>query len=420
MARLTRVAKLETREARTRLDSASNTSNVVHWKTIHKGLAIGYRRGSRGGVWMARRLIEGKYKHEILGSADDRADANGVDVFDYKQAHRKALEFSDQKTVSNGYTVEDAAKDYVEYLKAETKAAYQTETTINAHILPYRPKENAPPFKARRIDSLTTIELDRWKNSLVTAPIHRRGKLVPAGNDPETVRKRKASANRILTVFKALLNKAWENKKVSDNSEWKRVKPFESVTGSRKIFLQPDQCKRAINKSEGAFKDYVQALLYTGARPGKEVEFIRVRDFDPSGSIRVPDGKTGGRDVFLTDEAAQFFTRLTAGRKPDEFLLLKDDGTTWGKNHHRKPMQKLVKDAELPADTVAYSFRHTFISLVLKGGANIKVVADQCGTSIKMLEEHYAKFINDDRRQMFNAAMPSFGYKPDNVVTARR
>lgn len=418
MPRLTRDARLETREARSKLKKPQS-GRAVFWRSIHQGLAIGYRTGEKGAVWIVRKLIGGdQYTFQTLGQADDRQDANGVDVLSYQQAHRKALEFSNLKTVGVGpYTIGEAAREYIEYVKAKKKSGYTVALSIKAHVLPY--------FENRQVDSLTKEELERWHNRLSMSPVHRRGKdkpkLVEIDSDPETVRRRRSAANRVLGVLKAMLNRAKKNGRVTNSAAWDDVEPFRGVSDSRKIFLQEDQCKRLINAAQGSFRAYVQTLLYTGARPGKELEYIRVRDFDEeAGTVRIPDGKTGGRDVFLTDEGVKFFSRLTAGRAPDEILLLKDDGTTWKKNHHIRPMKAAAKAARLPAGTNAYALRHTYISLALKNGMNIKVLADSCGTSIRMIEEHYAKFLHADRRKMFNAAIPSFGFKDDGKVRAIR
>lgn len=43
-----------------------------------------------------------------------------------------------------------------------------------------------------------------------------------------------------------------------------------------------------------------------------------------------------------------------------------------------------------------YCTRHTFISLALTEGENIKAIAEQCGTSVQMIEKHYGKYMNSD------------------------
>jgi len=43
----------------------------------------------------------------------------------------------------------------------------------------------------------------------------------------------------------------------------------------------------------------------------------------------------------------------------------------------------------------AYSLRHTYISMRLMEGTNIHQIANNCRTSVKMIEEFYASHIND-------------------------
>ncbi len=40
-----------------------------------------------------------------------------------------------------------------------------------------------------------------------------------------------------------------------------------------------------------------------------------------------------------------------------------------------------------------YNTRHTFISTLLTAGVNIKWLSEQTGTSIRMIEERYGKYI---------------------------
>lgn len=406
MPRIARSSTLETREARSRLKQ----QHAPYWRKIHKGLAIGYRKGTNGGVWIIRRAEGKSYRFESVGSADDHAEANGVDVLSYAQAHRRAFDESDKKAEPSGYTVRQAAEDYLAWFRAHRKSIVATESSINAHILPH--------FENKPVAKLTSAELVKWHKKIADAPIRRRGgKAQAIADDPDAIRKRKASANRVLTVAKAIFNHAWHSGKVRDNSEWARVKPFHDVEESRKIILQPEQIRRLVNVTQGAFREWVQALSLTGCRPGVEVEFIRVRDFDrESGTIQVPDSKTGARVVYLSDEGVKFFSRLIVGKEPDALLLAKDDGSRWAKNHHARPWKNAAKAAKLPAGATPYSLRHSYISMALLGGANLKIVADSCGTSVRMLETHYAKFLAKDRRNVINAALPSFGFKQDKKV----
>lgn len=108
---------------------------------------------------------------------------------------------------------------------------------------------------------------------------------------------------------------------------------------------------------------------------------------------------------FLTNKIPKqrsFFNNLCAGRPIDALLLPREDGQQWRKNHHQKPLAKALKSAKLAPETTFYALRHSYISLALLSGVNIKVLADNTGTSVRMIEQHYAKFLDKDRRAMFN------------------
>jgi integrase len=50
-----------------------------------------------------------------------------------------------------------------------------------------------------------------------------------------------------------------------------------------------------------------------------------------------------------------------------------------------------------------YNLRHTFISIALTLGSNPKWIAEQTGTSVAMIQEHYGKYIRDDGDALLRA-----------------
>ena len=96
------------------------------------------------------------------------------------------------------------------------------------------------------------------------------------------------------------------------------------------------------------------------------------------------------------------FKELSKSKLPNAKLHFKDNGNVWGKSHQHRPMTDAIKAANLPQDTCFYSLRHTHISKALLAGVNAQVLAENCGTSVKMIEKHYGKFLRSDRREMFN------------------
>jgi integrase len=67
---------------------------------------------------------------------------------------------------------------------------------------------------------------------------------------------------------------------------------------------------------------------------------------------------------------------------------------------NRDLFNKILAEENLKFDRdgkrrTAYSLRHTYISMRLMEGANIHQVANNCRTSVQMIEEHYASHIKD-------------------------
>jgi hypothetical protein len=86
--------------------------------------ALGYRRARNGGTWIARVMLDGKYREGALGRADDALKPDGVTVLDYRQAeakgrawasaqHHKAAGIDPEQDNRVPYTVADAIRDYV-------------------------------------------------------------------------------------------------------------------------------------------------------------------------------------------------------------------------------------------------------------------------------------------------------------------
>lgn len=207
-------------------------------------------------------------------------------------------------------------------------------------------------------------------------------------------------------MLKALLNRAFkkqENHLASDVA-WRRVEPFRKVGRARQVHLDAAQAKRLINASEGAFRNLVTAALLTGARPPHELVACKVSDFSADTGTLSVNGKTDARDIVLTKEAVRWFEEITAGKAPGALLLPKDDGSPWGKNHHIRPMRDAAMKAKLPTKCTIYSLRHTYASQSILAGMNLKLLAENMGTSIRMLEVRYGKFIAASKRKLVEEA----------------
>src|SRR5947207_5566389 len=89
MARVVRHPRLGTRSARADLVMRDSP----YWASLVPGCALGYRKGPKGGVWIAKIVRDGLRQQTTLGSADDAFDPDGVLALSYAQAQEKAREW---------------------------------------------------------------------------------------------------------------------------------------------------------------------------------------------------------------------------------------------------------------------------------------------------------------------------------------
>jgi len=395
MARTVRHTRLETRTARLRLTVRGKPYFVL----LQEGLHLGYRRLARGnGTWSARVYVGGQsYKLRRLGEADDYADADGVGVLSFAEAQAAARELrrdeerkaSGNEEVTGPFTVRAAANLYLGWFREHRKSYAETKSAIHAHIL--------PELGDVELSKVTTSVIRSWHETLAKRPARLRtglGQLQrhrPMPTDPDEVRARRATANRLLTVLKALLNRAFEDGKVASDLAWRRVKPFQGADASRERFLEHEEMVRLCNACEPHFRHLVRADLLTGARYG-ELRNADVGDYSPAArKLRARLTKSGKpRWIPLDDEAVELFEQVTVGRAPTDPMFPRADGKRWRKSHQTRRLLEASKMAKIDPPIPYHCLRHSWASHRIMNGADLMVVARVLGhRDTRMVEKHY-------------------------------
>jgi integrase len=393
MARSARNSKLENRTNRLDLKRKKR-----HWQAVGKGLALGYRRTGEGyGTWCARLLqTDGRYALKAIGTADDYQNANGVDILDYFQAQEKARQFADTMKRQGGIigkalTVSEAADSYMTWYKDHRRAYDETDHTIKAHILPALGDKN--------IADLTSANIRAWLEKLASRPARLRTRKLSkrqsyrhAPTTQDEKRARRASANRIYNVLKALLNRAFHDNLVTDDTAWRKVKPFGKVDDARIRFLNNAEGVRLVNACALDLKQLVNAALLTGARYG---ELVRMRANDVNvGDARVyisPSKGSKARYIPLNSEGVALFESLTIGSKPDDLVFTREDGLAWGKNHHVRALKEACGIAKIAPAISFHKLRHTYGSHLAQAGVDLLTISKLLGhADTRITSKHYA------------------------------
>jgi integrase len=418
MARTVRDANLDSRTARSRLKARGRP----YFRALEPGLHLGYRKPLSGpGKWVARHYVgEHNYEVETLAIADDYSDADGVAVLNFHEAQGLAR----SRMVSRAHsaagktkplTVSDAIESYIEFLETNRKSGREARYAANAFILPALGKVE--------IGALTTDQIRAWHARVAKAPARirtkpgQKQKFKEDAADPEQARRRKSSANRILTVLKAALNRAWRDGKTPSDIAWRRVEPFEGVDAARIRYLSMDEARRLINTSPPDFRNLVRGALETGARYG-ELCALLVSDFNPdSKTVAVRQSKSGDpRHIVLTEDGAEFFLSITMGRRGDEYLFLKADGEAWRPSHQADPMADANVRAKITPPINFHGLRHTWASHAVMNGIPMLIVAKNLGhANTRMVEQHYGHLAPSYVADAIRAGGPRFGITPQNV-----
>jgi integrase len=425
MARTVRDAKLETRTARGSL----KPSGKPYYRALDEGLHLGYRKGKSGaGKWVFRRYVGAQsYAVETIATADDSADADGTVFLSYAQAQGEARRrFVEATRIAAGmpaqaghFTVKDAIHDYLSWLERNRKSARDARWRAEALIL--------PELGSLQSSKLTTHQLRDWRDALTkvgprlrTVKGQKQRHAVPDSDDPEEVaRRRRATANRTLTILKAALNHAWRERKIPSDAAWRPVTALKEADAARARYLATAECSRLINAADVDFRRLVQAALLTGCR-FSELAALTVPDFHlDSGTLQIRTSKTGkARHVVLTEEGIAFFGGLTAGRSPRDRLLPKADGGKWLKSHQTRPMKEACLRASIEPPANFHVLRHTWASLAIMNAVPLMVVAKNLGhTDTRMVERHYGHLAQTYITDAIRAGAPRFGILAEPGVT---
>jgi len=434
---------LTTRAARERLAAR----HQPYWRGMEAGAALGYRKGTAAGAWLVRVAdpsAGGGYRQASLGRADDTLKADGVKILDYRKAeanarewivrhHRVAagLEPEAAATPATPYTVANTISDYLtDYVARGGKAIRTTRQVAETHILPTLGKT--------AVGRLTRDTLKSWHRAVAAAPARIRAKAGETRHrdtegDPDAGRRRRSSANRVLTVLKAALNHAHAEGRVTCSSDaWAAVKPFREADKAKVRYLLDNEITRLVNVCPPDFRALVTGALMTGCRYG-ELCAMKAVDFDPqAGTVTIRLSKAGKpRHVALTEEGLRFFKGVTAGMAGDARMFNRDRvvtqatreaaGTTerapWGGSDQFRPISAACIAANIAPAISFHELRHTYASRLAMRGVPMGVIAAQLGHSdTRMTERHYAhlspSYIADTVRQSFG----TLGIVPETTV----
>lgn len=390
-----------------------------YYHTFAIGRALGYRKPQEGpGVWLARIGHGYKlYRHKTFAQADDFQAANGRDVLNFQQALARAREWCrnpaqsqfapDPRKVGQTseliacpcgpvYTVGHALAEYVEW-----KRTFGAESTFYC-LLPVLNTYVYPRLGTIAAADLTAKDIWELMDHVITTPtgayMRRWGnEFNPARMNAETRRRRRNTANHVLSILKGALNLAWEQDKIEDDRAWRRVPSFKGTRRTRVDILTRSECRDLITACDPGIRTIVLGLLYTGCRLQ---ELLNMRAEDVSRvrkAVFVNQAKHyKSRHIALPKEGYRFFKLLSFRKERKSLLFLRPGGLPWSRYLLDKGRRRAFARANLPTGLVYHTLRHTYASLRLQEGVSPVAVARQMGhKDVRTVMEYYAHCTDD-------------------------
>jgi integrase len=219
---------------------------------------------------------------------------------------------------------------------------------------------------------------------------------------------RPKTVKNILGSLRALVHDARER------TDFVPSAPFATMKWPRSSAAEPDPFDAAERDRIVAwFRDrkphyypFVMTLFRTGMRPSEatalrwaDVDLVRgtiaVRRSRYHGAENAPKTRGSNRTLYAVGpvrEALRAMMPLHA--RPDDCVFVNQltggpiDQGEWAREFWHRPLRALnIRTRKF------YATRHTFISIALTAGVNLKWLAEQCGNSVAMIERHYGRFL---------------------------
>lgn len=353
-----------------------------YWQRLAEGAYLGFRRGPD--TWHARfRGRDGKQQYQPLGEA-----------LEYDAAKERAEAWLSQLAGSSVRsakrdTVIAALETYVADLRrhgraeAAKKAQGEFRTALG---FDRKAKCHTDPLAGLQLEDATKDDFADWRDRLLP------------GRLPRTV-------NRYVRAVTAALNRAHQLGHVGNPGSWRMQALSDDEESETAVFLTPTQRKGLIGAASAQAAAFLRGLELSGARPKELAEAI-VSDFDGErlklSHRKGRPPKLRYRYVVLDIDGVEFFKSQAEGKSAGDRLFSAAEGKFWRRDmwaaEVRSAVARYNRTAEgstrVPTGASAYSFRHARISELLQVyGVDPLTVAAQTGTSLRMIERTYFKFI---------------------------
>lgn len=295
-----------------------------------------------------------------------------------------------------GATIGKAA---AQFLKSQKQAGKSEETVDSDERFLLRFEKHLPP--GARLTHVERRHVESFVNARKPIPKSQKGKK-RLGDERSP-----GTKARILATLRHFFRWAVENRLVRTDPTAEIKAP--EGRGTRRDHITPEEERAiidAIAASEaetGAdrswLRDWIVFGTHAGLRPGEQQKLRWSAVHLAEHTVRIGMGhavktKASRRTVPVEGPAYEVLRRRYKGRgdDPDGHVFTGADGGPVNQLYLGKALRKLAKAAGVRKNVVPYSLRHSFGTRAALGGVPLYDIAQMMGTSVAMIEKHYAHY----------------------------
>ena len=359
-----------------------------YYVNLRRGCALGFRKmnANSQGTWVARYTESGTnvQTKESFGTFEDRLPSERYEAA--KDAAEAWFDHLGAGGTTKVVTVQSACEEYVKHHRSkDQKKGDEIGKRYERWVYP---DQTLAPIELRK---LTAKTLETWRKRLRDTEVV----VNPHAEVEKQVRRaRKATTvNRDVAALRAALNYAHGQGIVVSDLAWLnalKAEPGVDAAGQRDLYLDKDQRRAMVAKSSEEFRPFVNALCILPLRPGA-LAALTVGQLQQK--LRVlsikKDKVKGQRRIALPQSTVDALAESCDGKEATDYLLSRGGKKKWTKDAWKGPIKEAANAAELPAETVAYTLRHSVITDLVVTGLDLLTVAQLSGTSVEMIERHY-------------------------------
>ena len=313
-----------------------------------------YHRYVFGGKKRAMRI--GVYPGTTIPDARQRAQENRAKI----DVNSDPQETSDR--IQGMPTFREHARAFLKFVEGYKRSADADESKLRLHLNDH--------FADRRLCDITTRDIQTY-HMMISKKLSQ------------------STANRHLALLSMMFNVAiqWD---ILDRSPCKSVKKFKEDNQSQR-FLSADEIGRLYQAMEAEDNkvavNALKLLLLTGCRR-EEILKLKWEDASiESGTLFLPDSKTGSRYVQLNAAAREILSSIVRGKGP--FVFPGHHDSEKPINNPRKCFTRVLTAAGIEHIRL-HDLRHTHASILVNSGASLFVVQKALGHSNPNTSQRYS------------------------------